>query len=95
MEFKGKAKEDFEQWFRKQWRDHSERVCINPYYFDYLPFSMQYGVYVDWLESVKDITSLDPVEYEQSLFIGGHSRSVSREETVKKGGERYNQNKEQ
>jgi len=51
---KGKAKEDFEKWYNLEIKK-SEKVLISgtdSHYFNLLTFSMQYGVLVDWFDSV-------------------------------------------
>ena len=61
----GKCKEDFEKWFKRldgQEEEHEWFIYLtkgrNPIGFFYeFPFSMQYGVYVDFFDSVDvDIT---------------------------------------
>ena len=45
MELTEKCKEDFEEWF-------TEIIKLNTGWFDRLPKSMQYGVYVDFFDSL-------------------------------------------
>ena len=64
MELTGKCKEEFEEWlvcgngsinFEKYYNDR--HGSDNPYtWFTDLPQSMQYGVYVDFFDSVEDVT---------------------------------------
>jgi cephalosporin hydroxylase len=46
----GKAKEDFDKWYHKLNETYFLDVMGVDFY--QLPFSMQYGMYVDWLDSV-------------------------------------------
>jgi hypothetical protein len=61
MTLTGKCKEDFESYLEELDRRDIEGVycdyngtfyCYNDYHFSCLPESMQYGVYVDWFDSV-------------------------------------------
>jgi len=59
MELTGKAKEDFEKWYKSEFGLESEfsyEGDLSSYNgergFEDLPDSMKYGVHVDWLDSV-------------------------------------------
>tara|TARA_B110000495_G_C22563947_1_gene340049 strand:- start:84 stop:392 length:309 start_codon:yes stop_codon:yes gene_type:complete len=102
MTLTGKCKEDFESYLEELDRRDIEGVycdyngtfyCYNDYHFSCLPESMQYGVIVDFSETVEDVTNHKMVEAEQSYINGGHSRHESRIMTVEKFDKRYNQNK--
>ena len=49
MEVNGKCKEDFEKWYKNQHPDGHWYALVS---FYNLAKSMQYGVYVDWFDSV-------------------------------------------
>ncbi len=64
---KGQAKKDFEKWFnsyidkqlahnRDEWSEGGELLSN----FYELPFSMQYGVIIDWFDSVGINISIEP-----------------------------------
>jgi hypothetical protein len=50
MRLTGKAKEDFEKWYSENVEFKGEVLYLEEFYI--LPFSMQYGVLVDWFDSV-------------------------------------------
>ena len=58
MKLKGKAKEDFEKWYRESIEFNGEVIYLEE--FEVLPPSMQYGVYVDWLDSCGINCSITP-----------------------------------
>jgi len=51
MKLTGKAKEQFEKWFKFKWREKgSASIGLAKFYS--LPNSMQWGVYEDWADSI-------------------------------------------
>jgi hypothetical protein len=85
---KGKAKEDFEKWLkdvhlfdRTTDIDEKERVelCLNDYpgFYSGLLFSMQYGVYLDWFDSV-GIKLIDDFDVNEKKFFFWYTTNVSR-----------------
>jgi hypothetical protein len=50
MKLTGKCKEAFEKWFIKYRKENALRLVVKDFYL--LPPSMQYGVYVDFFDSV-------------------------------------------
>ena len=66
MKLTGKAKEDFEKWFLKN--DFASKILVTEEHQTWdiegiwheLPQSMQYGVYVDWFDSVGIDVSVSP-----------------------------------
>ena len=63
MKLEGKAKEDFEKWYSKLTGDYPNWRELYK-----LPESMQYGVYVDWFDSV-GINILITVEFDFGYII--------------------------
>ncbi len=49
MELTGKCKEEFEKWFKEE---HVKWMSSTHYFYNALSSSMQYGVYVDFFDSV-------------------------------------------
>lgn len=85
---KGKAKEDFEKWLKDFHLfdmttdiDEKERVelLLNDYtgFYSGLLFSMQYGVYVDWFDSV-GIKLIDDFDVNEKKFFFWYTTNVSR-----------------
>ena len=96
MKLTGKCKEAFEKWFviNVEYDFYGDQSSYNSTSdFVDIPESMQYGVIVDFSETVEDVTNHKMVEAEQSYINGGHSRPESRIMTVEKFDKRYNQNK--
>ena len=60
MKLTDKCKKDFEKWLLNEWMFKDERR-YNPDIFNQLPFSMQYGVYVDFFDSVGMFISIEPM----------------------------------
>ena len=55
----GQCKEDFDKWFMKNKPEATARLyCPRIKIFEVLPLSMQYGVYVDLLDSVGIIINI-------------------------------------
>tara|TARA_R110002074_G_scaffold351664_1_gene522858 strand:- start:3204 stop:3482 length:279 start_codon:yes stop_codon:yes gene_type:complete len=92
MKLTGKCKEDFEEWYTNPLR-HKVALHRSIKHWETFPESMQYGVIVDFSETVEYVTNHKMVEAEQSYINGGHSRPESRIMTVEKFDKRYNQNK--
>ena len=90
MTLTGKCKEAFEEHYVNNVM-HINKLRLVDFYN--LQDSMQYGVIVDFSETVEDVTNHKMVEAEQSYINGGHSRPYSRIMTVEKFDKRYNQNK--
>ena len=107
MELTGKCKEDFEEWYDKQ---HLELPLKNVPYetigFESICESMQYGVYVDFFDSVNiDISvklsgyfkfdySIKDKESHSLLFTEydwSNSRLEARTKAINKANEIYNQ----
>lgn len=98
----GKCKTDFKKWFNKN--NHPFDIIIDDFYR--LPFSMQYGVYIDFFDSV--LISIDSMnerqktrhrrygfiiksEIETVIKVAEYtSRNEARKEAIKKANEIYN-----
>lgn len=91
MNLTGKCKEDFVGWFYSLDR-LNDRYFNSIEMFYRIPQSMQYGVMVDFSETVEDITQHKMVDSEQSYVTGGHSRPEARSFSAEKFNKRYNQN---
>lgn len=83
----GQAKIDFEKWLgnQKWFNIYMELEFENTYlneelFYKYLPFSMQYGVYVDWFDSV----GIHILEGYYPFLFGGHTYAFSIREKSKK-----------
>ena len=107
----GKCKEEFEKWLENQNFEEcniSDEYSFQPNYigdFERLPFSMQYGVYVDFFDSV-DIkiiigTGFSGYLFNYRLSITGmqdefdneiEARTEARQKAIEKANEIYNQN---
>jgi len=99
MELTGKCKEDFEKWRKKQ------NYNVDAPYFYELKYSMQYGVYVDFFDSVGieiEITKWDEdtwqclVSNKKTLIADElydmYSRLEARTAAITKANEIYNGN---
>jgi NADH:ubiquinone oxidoreductase subunit 4 (subunit M) len=100
MKLTGKCKEDFEKWRMKQNYDVDA-----PFFYD-LKYSMQYGVYVDFFDSLDVFIYIIAWEtevgdfyfkYEIIGFWGNHSASLrcetrqeARDAAIEKANELYN-----
>ena len=49
---KGQAREDFEKWIEEPIQEHGRFGQLVTNIFDNIPFNMQYGILVDWFDSV-------------------------------------------
>lgn len=109
MILKGKCKEDFEKWYNDTHFNNKENK------FDYLPItikgfyrghlSMQYGVYVDWFDSVGYNINIGygivSKEYDFELvtyrieFVSDmlNTRQEARTKAIEKANEIYNSSK--
>jgi hypothetical protein len=100
MKLTGKCKDDFEKWFRP----NVPLVDINIFNHITTPFSMQYGVYVDFFESVGIYTSIEPLYdmqgtnrlciysllLESNYYVQCKNRQEAREKAIEKANEIYN-----
>jgi len=90
MILQGKAKEDFEKWFY----DTQDRTKFTGdlSFFNTMPFSMQYGVYVDWFREV--LTSKEFLDLLQSVYdnqrLTTDELSEARQKAIEKANELYN-----
>ena len=97
----GKCNEDFEKWFKanvsyEYYGDQSSYNITED--FTDIPFSMQYGVYVDFFDSVGVIIEIqadDQSDYFivliDNLFNGsGKTRHEARTKAIEKANELYN-----
>lgn len=99
MKLIGKCKEDFEKWFRT----NVPLVDISIFNHRTTPFSMQYGVYVDFFDSVGiyiDIKSTPSSnlpydsnikDIRNSLLVTEYNYTKTRQETRKKAVEKANE----
>ena len=102
MKLTGKCKEAFDKWFKAtycfmgnmqregQQFETDEQFISKFEHFNISPSSMQYGVYVDFSETVEEITKHKMAEGEQSYIDGGHTRPEARTFTVAKFDKRFN-----
>jgi hypothetical protein len=100
MKLTGKCKEDFEKWY-------NSKEELYKYGFHLLPPSMQYGVYVDFFDSVDIELWIKPTAYtyydfyiskkSEDLTIlegcGYETRTEARTEAIRQANKFYNQNK--
>ena len=57
MELTGKCKEEFEVWFEEKYdNNNTSNVIMLQTEFDSMPFEFKYSVYVDFFDSVEDVT---------------------------------------
>jgi hypothetical protein len=106
MKLTGKCKEDFEKWLEEKYEDikvsMSHQLMFSPYHhFHLLPQSMQYGVYVDFFDSVGGVLihSIKPLrsgEWEclvNGRAVIGETRQEARVKAIEKANEIYNESK--
>jgi hypothetical protein len=99
----GKAKEDFEKWLHKenQIKFDNFYTVYNIEFFKELPFSMQYGVIVDWFDSVGIEIHIKPIavgyefilKYEKKnvdWWVFEKTRNEARIKAIEKACEIYN-----
>ena len=88
MKLTGKAKEDFEKWYLKEYRDAWGMELL---WFDTTPFSMQYGVYVDFFD-FNNIWIQNGIIIANNKFYyyGGNTRTEARQKAIEKANEIYN-----
>ena len=72
MKLTGKCKTDFEKWYLGKYYFtgfETEDVVLNDHIFKHLDFTMQYGVYVDFFDSVGLILDVQPVlDYDEEKY---------------------------
>lgn len=105
MKLTGKCKEDFEMWYSYHIYSETHHV-FGILLFYKLPFSMQYGVYVDFFDSVGVTISNDSCEftnefeavfYQFNTCVNGvnygwkMSRHEARTKAIEKANEIYNE----
>ena len=105
MKLTGKCKSDFEKWLEKTHQVLITDECLNHLFFDELTDSMQYGVYVDFFDSVgifcedrryTDVNMAWVVKYPnfdgiQDRFDGlTKTRQEARTKAIEKANEIYN-----
>jgi hypothetical protein len=96
MKLTGKCKEDFEKWFAiKSREDQYWYAAYNK--FDLLPDSMQYGVCVDFFDSVGIKTTTSTTAWvvvakgkRKGEYGNCNSRPEARDAAIKKANELYN-----
>jgi hypothetical protein len=107
IKLNGKCKEDFEEWLehpteelegRCSWIDTlgTQSTMVNIWcveYFNQLPFSMQYGVYIDFFDSVGFIRTLIQSEEFLQIVEYGKTRAEARQKAIEKANEIYNEQK--
>ena len=99
MNLTGKCKEDFEKWYEK----HNLKVSwvSLDLIFKHLPDSMQYGVYIDFFDSVGIIIEVTydnlPMEFDcyvnNEKWTGFFTRQEARTKAIEKASEIYNESK--
>ncbi len=106
MKLTGKCKTEFENWFQldfEGWKIKCQESQINLEMFFEAPFSMQYGVYVDFFDSIR-IYVMTGKNYNKKLygysilFKANHYNQIrkyrtkhkARTEAIKKANEIYN-----
>jgi len=100
MKLTGKCKEDFEKWYLKYIILNSEKLISNTdvNYFNLLTESMQYGVYVDFFDSVGIRISMNQFNKEYWFDIDPQAedceclktRTEARTAAIEKTNEIYN-----
>ena len=96
MELKGQCKKDFEKWFES---DSKLKPMIT--IFDRLPPSMQYGVYVDYFDSVGVDIEFSRM-YDDFMVVINHktygkwlkTRHEARTEAIQKADQIHNERKQ-
>jgi hypothetical protein len=63
----GKAKEDFTNWFRDNINQNLDLTILDDFYL--YPFSMQWGVYVDFFDGVDIMIQLNNPDTSQSDYV--------------------------
>ena len=105
----GKCREDFNNWYRSKYYTKSKMQGIkvkhiNPITevkgFELLPISMQYGVYVDFFDSVGLELVCFKYNNEFNSFVNGYegesyssTRNEARQKAIEKANEIYNESK--
>jgi len=103
---KGQAKKDFEKWVRQA--ELITDFTFLPWIKDKnlgiqfysLPFSMQYGVLVDWFDSVGiEISILGNIQHSFEVFVNfdyktyAHNRTQARQKAIEQANKIYNDRK--
>ena len=105
MKLTGKCKEDFENWLYKQdWYDTLDYGGNNANMWVYSPYSMQYGVYVDFFDSVGILVNVKRNQNgyfsqvngmttwkKQTTIRGDKTRPEARTKAIEKANEIYNE----
>ena len=104
----GKAKEDFEKWYptNVEFYKHAQLsgfASHTPILFYAMPFSMQYGVYVDWFDEKLIHFYIEPLwlgrgSFRLWIYEGGlpmqhdiyPTRNEARQKAIEKANEIYN-----
>jgi hypothetical protein len=100
MTLTGKCKEDFDEWYKNPLR-HKVALYRSIKYWETFPDSMQYGVYVDWFDSVDtrviisnywDYGEYFQVSVNDSIEVNEIStRQEARTAAIEKANEIYNE----
>ena len=100
MKLTEKAKEDFEKWYNHKDKENSSLPSMIEWFYVY-PDSMQYGVIVDWFDSVEiyiEVLSMDLgkefywIINDDEMTDGNEdTRPEARTQTIIKANEIYNE----
>ncbi len=99
----GKTKEDFIEWFRENINQTLDLTIIEDFYL--YPFSMQWGVFVDFFDNKKIYINDEhnrygntyqffidlEIETQDIIGVGYLDRNESRKSAIKKANKIYNQ----
>lgn len=91
MKLTGKCKKDFEQsdYFKK-----ASELFEHDFYFYDIPFTMQYGVYVDFFGSIDECKPAEIMDNVYDLYVyEDKTLHEARTEAIKKENEIYNANR--
>lgn len=79
---KGQAKKDFEKWLKEPILEHGRFGQLVTNTFDTMPFSMQYGIIVDWFDSVGiEILISKDYDYENNIDINAYIFHIDNHES--------------
>ncbi len=103
MRLKGKAKIYFQDWFTDSKNQNLDFNYFNIIHsFDNLPDSMQYGVYVDWFDSIGLKIGVNPI-FDDDYWVSVNDEEVknvkflnrqhARNSAIEKANEIYNNRK--
>ena len=111
MKLTGKCKEDFEKWYLEEYlkvKDDDTNIVFMPKSWAFIFYkkkpSEQYGVYVDFFDSVGIYTSIEPLYdmqgtnrvciyslyLENNYYLQCKNRKEAREQAILKANEIYN-----